>query len=87
MSPSWLYRCFMERFACSPAAYLRSRRLNCARQLLERTGLHISEIARSAGYPDALYFTKVFTRQFGMSPSAYRGKILLEFSPPGAIMT
>ena len=87
VSRSWLYRCFMERFACSPAAYLRSRRLNCARQLLERTGLHISEIARSAGYPDALYFTKVFTRQFGMSPSAYRGKILLEFSPPGAIMT
>ena len=25
VSRSWLYRCFMERFACSPAAYLRSR--------------------------------------------------------------
>lgn len=86
VSRSWLYRCFMDRFGCSPASYLRSRRLNCARQLLERTGLHIAEIARSAGYPDALYFTKVFTRQFGMSPSAYRGKIQLEFSAQGAIM-
>ena len=87
VSRSWLYRRFMDCFGCSPAAYLRSRRLSCARQLLESTGLHISEIARSAGYPDALYFTKVFTRQHGMSPSAYRGKILLDFSAPGAIMT
>ena len=82
VSRSWLYRRFMESFGCSPTAYLRDRRLACAKQLLESTRLHISEIACSAGYPDPLYFTKVFTRRFGCSPSAYRAGFPFEFSAP-----
>lgn len=74
VSRSWLYRRFMERYGCSPAAYLREYRLSCARQLLQSTSLHISEIACSVGYPDPLYFSKVFSRRFGLPPSAAREK-------------
>ena len=70
----WLYRLFMQEYGVSPAAYLREKRLAHARQLLQSSGLHVAEIARSVGYPDPLYFTKVFTRRFGCTPTAFRGK-------------
>ena len=74
VSRSWLYRLFMQEYGVSPAAYLREKRLAHARQLLQSSGLHVAEIARSVGYPDPLYFTKVFTRRFGCTPTAFRGK-------------
>lgn len=37
--------------------------------------MHIAEIAQQVGYQDAAYFTRVFTRQTGESPSAYRTSV------------
>lgn len=72
VSRSWLYRGFQRRFGCSPLSYLENLRLEYARQLLRATSLHISEIACSVGYLDALYFSRVFSRRTGLSPTAYR---------------
>ena len=72
MSRSWLYRGFMQRFGRSPTALLRETRLKTARALLRGTTMHISEIAWSVGYPDALYFSRVFAASEGCSPSVYR---------------
>ena len=40
--------------------------------MLRGTTMHISEIAWSVGYPDALYFSRVFAASEGCSPSVYR---------------
>ena len=72
VSRSWLYRGFQRRFGVSPLAYLEEIRLQYAMQLLTRTALQIREIAYSVGYVDALYFSKVFSRRTGLSPTAYR---------------
>ena len=72
VSRSWLYRGFMQRFGRSPTALLRETRLKTARALLRGTTMHISEIAWSVGYPDALYFSRVFAASEGCSPSVYR---------------
>ena len=56
----------------SPTALLRETRLKTARALLRGTTMHISEIAWSVGYPDALYFSRVFAASEGCSPSVYR---------------
>ena len=53
-------------------ALLRETRLKTARTLLRGTTMHISEIAWSVGYPDALYFSRVFAASEGCSPSVYR---------------
>lgn len=52
--------------------YVRRRRLEKACELLERTGLPLSQIALRVGYPDLPYFSRVFTASFGVSPSRYR---------------
>lgn len=72
VSRSWLYRGFQRRFGKSPLAYLEDLRLQYAQQLLTGTALRVSEIAYSVGYLDALYFSKVFSRRTGLSPTAYR---------------
>ena len=74
VSRSWLYRGFMQRFGRSPTALLRETRLKTARTLLRGTTMLISEIAWSVGYPDALYFSRVFAASEGCSPSVYRAE-------------
>ena len=62
----------MGQGAGSPAAGRWGSRLKTARTLLRGTTMHISEIAWSVGYPDALYFSRVFAASEGCSPSVYR---------------
>jgi AraC family transcriptional activator of pobA len=46
-----------------------------ARRNLAYTHLSISTIAYSLGYGDPAYFTRVFKRDAGVSPKAFREKI------------
>ncbi len=52
----------------------RRQKLELACSLLETRSVDfsIAEIARRVGYEDPLYFSKVFRRHVGMSPSRYR---------------
>ncbi len=56
----------------SPQQYLIGLRLKNARDLLLSTDLSIAEVARSVGYDDALYFSRLFHRHFGMAPRSLR---------------
>ena len=47
-------------------------RIENARCELERSGKSISEIASMLGFYDSAYFTRMFSRIVGMTPSAYR---------------
>lgn len=49
-------------------------RLERARELLENTGLNLSQIADALGYADAANFTRAFKRWTGLSPSHFRSK-------------
>ncbi|KPQ30680.1 MAG: transcriptional regulator, AraC family [Marinobacter excellens HL-55] len=49
-------------------------RLDRARELLESTGMNLSQIADALGYADAANFTRAFKRWTGFSPSHFRSK-------------
>ncbi|TLS52798.1 helix-turn-helix domain-containing protein [Paenibacillus antri] len=51
---------------------LRKMRLAKAARLLEFTTLRINEIADEVGFDSAYYFSRQFSAQFGVSPTAYR---------------
>jgi AraC-like DNA-binding protein len=63
---------FRETVGVSPYAYYVRLRMDNACGLLSDTTLSIGEIAHRCGYEDALYFTQVFRRQMGVTPTAYR---------------
>jgi ligand-binding sensor domain-containing protein/AraC-like DNA-binding protein len=55
--------------------FIRNYRLNMAKELLSaKTGnRNITEIAYKVGFNDPKYFTRCFTKMFGVSPSSYTG--------------
>ena len=67
---------FRLAFGMSVFAYLRSHRLERARQLLASQTMSVSEAALFVGYSSLSKFTAAFKRQFGIVPSACIGKRL-----------
>lgn len=74
VSRSCLYRAFQAEFGCSPSTYLTKYRLQRACQLLRHSALSVGAIAVSVGFEDPFYFSRVFHRATGMSPTEYREK-------------
>lgn len=52
--------------------FLTDHRIEKAKKRLESTELSVSDVGRSVGYSDPNYFTKVFKRVTGYTPTAYR---------------
>ncbi|GIO92763.1 MULTISPECIES: AraC family transcriptional regulator [Paenibacillus] len=66
-----LSKAFKQHTGLSPMQYLMRVRMEKAKSLL-RTSFSIQEIASSVGFNDALYFSKLFRKWTGMTPSEYR---------------
>lgn len=58
----------------APQAVLVRARIDQAKALLAHTDLMVAQVAREVGYDDAAYFSRVFTRQAGIAPSAFRAQ-------------
>ena len=52
--------------------YIISKRIDSARELLINSDKKIKDICNEVGYKDIYYFTKVFKKEIGVSPSEYR---------------
>lgn len=75
MSRSQVFKKIKALTGRSIAQYMRSYRLHRAEQLLRTTSLSISEIAYSVGFKDPAYFSRVFSKTFGQSPSETRNNL------------
>ena len=53
-------------------AYIRAERMKLAMQLLRTTQLQIQTVAQHCGMMDVQYFSRLFKRETGMTPKAYR---------------
>lgn len=69
---SHLHRVFKAATGSSPQEYLLDLRIRKASELLEKTDLPVSVIALSVGYEDTLYFSRLFKKKKGVSPTGYR---------------
>lgn len=72
MSISWFIRNFKSHTSCTPLQYILDRRIANAQILLESTDYTINEISSIVGYDNQLYFSRLFSRQTGISPRKYR---------------
>jgi signal transduction histidine kinase/DNA-binding response OmpR family regulator len=70
MSRSQLYRKMKALTGTSPSSFIRSYRLNKAKELLESTEMNVSEVAWEVGFKDVAHFSKSYQDNFGFSPSA-----------------
>lgn len=72
LSKMQLYRKLKAVAGLSVSDVIRSVRITNACRLLVNTYLNISEIAYSLGFSDPLYFSKLFKKETGYSPSQYK---------------
>lgn len=73
-STGHFHREFRRATGETPGQHLTRRRLETARLYLRQSGLPIRDIAAAVGFGDPLYFSRVFRRHFGCSPSQASGR-------------
>jgi AraC family transcriptional regulator, transcriptional activator of pobA len=72
LSPGHLATTVRRRTGRTVLEWITERRMVQARRLLVGTARPVGEIAREVGYPDAGYFTRLFTRTHGTTPTRWR---------------
>jgi AraC-like DNA-binding protein len=70
-----LCRLFRSSLGRSPAETVRLARLDRAATQLARSNYNIAQIADACGFASPFHFSRVFSRAFGMSPTAMRRRI------------
>jgi transcriptional regulatory protein len=73
-SDVYFSKVFKQLFNDNFINYLTKIRIDRAKVLLKDISFNIKEVGKSVGYADSNYFTKVFKRSIGISPSEYRSK-------------
>ena len=75
ISMAHLSKLIKEQLMVNFSDYIASLRIQRAKELLQDDSLSIQEISEIVGYNDYFYFTKVFKKVEGISPSKYRKSI------------
>ena len=56
----------------SPSRFIRFVRLKYSKELLQKPDLSITVVAYESGFSDPSYFTRVFKKEFGVTPAQWR---------------
>jgi|GEM_PF-857973 len=75
LSPYYFSRTFKKVFGYGFSDYLNLVRINKAKELLRDDSLSVKEIGYLVGYNDPNYFSKVFKKYEGVTPTEYREKL------------
>ena len=71
-----LYEIFHKYYGMSIAKYIRHKRVLLAAELLEKKEIRVNEAAALSGFTDYNYFSKIFRREMGVTPTQYKKNIL-----------
>ena len=75
--PSYISKIFKEYKGVSPCSYLTTVRIQNAKTLiLEDRDIVMQEVASRVGFSDLSYFTKVFKKEVGVTPSEFKKKVI-----------
>ncbi|PAE89808.1 helix-turn-helix domain-containing protein [Shouchella clausii] len=69
MTPKYFSAAFRKCTGVGPIDYVIHCRMKRAHQLLMTGAFTVSAVARSVGYQDPYYFSRLFKKQFGVAPS------------------
>jgi signal transduction histidine kinase/ligand-binding sensor domain-containing protein/DNA-binding response OmpR family regulator len=72
MSESQIYRKLKAMTGKSTAIFIRSVRLQKAKELIQTTNSNVSEVAYDVGFNDLSWFSRAFKEEFGFAPSEHR---------------
>ena len=75
MSPAHFTRKFKEIMGITPQEFIIKTKMERAQQILVYTDKSIADTAFEVGYDDTNYFSRLFKKQFHITPTQYRKMI------------
>ncbi|MBO9632670.1 MAG: AraC family transcriptional regulator [Chitinophagaceae bacterium] len=72
LSRNVFFKWFKEQFGITPLDYINNERIKLAKQLLADQRNSISAVSLQCGFSDANYFIRLFRKNEGITPKAYR---------------
>ncbi len=72
ISPRYLNKLFQQELSVSPKEYILNLKMRAAEDLLLHTDMKLYTIALSLGFENQYYFSRIFKKYFGKSPSSFR---------------
>lgn len=75
LTPSYLSSLFSKTMGMTVGQYITSARIKKACELLKDPEYKLYQVAELVGYDDPKYFTRLFKKKTGMTPSEYRDKL------------
>ena len=76
MTVNWFIEKFRAITKLTPVQYILSLRITNAKNLMDNTDYNITQVAEAVGYNDSMYFSRVFKKHTGMSPTEYKKRNL-----------
>lgn len=77
---SYFSRLFKQETGENLMLYIAGKRMEKAKELMQREDINIAEVAFMVGYDDYTYFSKVFKKHTGVSPRDYRSRLFQNFT-------
>lgn len=72
MSDTYFRKIFKTNFGATPQEYIINKRLSQAQSIILNGDYNsIGEVALSVGYSDALYFSRIFSKKYGVCPTEF----------------
>ena len=77
-SEAYFCKIFRQCFDKSFTTYLMEYRINKAKELMMDLRYNIKDIGTEVGYRDSNYFSKIFKKAEGMTPTEFRQRVLAQ---------
>ncbi|MFD2332965.1 response regulator [Cohnella sp. GCM10020058] len=72
ISPTYLCELFRKKTGQTFTKYMNELRLDKAREYMKLSDVSMAEISEKVGFKDYFYFSKLFKKNYGVSPAQYR---------------
>ena len=80
MTANWFIQSFRRVTKYTPMQYIVHLRMTNAMNLIDNTNYNMAQIASAIGYDNSMYFSRIFKKHTGLTPTEYKNRNIIQTS-------